>query len=222
MALTPEALKQRQIEIGKRGGQVLHLRKLETIRIYNLNPKLCEHCLAAIPYEKRKCRYCGHSCAGKVNGMGRRQHGNPPGTCLHCSQPKKNAKCVYCSGKCQQAHKYQEYIKDWQQGLKNGSDSLGGISSTVRRYIIEKYHDCCARCGWKEINPVTGKVPITIEHIDGNWRNNCEENLIALCPNCHSLTSTYGSLNKGRGRGMERYGPKFREFFSEYKKLSAS
>lgn len=30
--------------------------------------------------------------------------------------------------------------------------------------------------------------------------NNKEENLLLLCPNCHSLTSTYKGANKGNGR----------------------
>lgn len=31
-------------------------------------------------------------------------------------------------------------------------------------------------------------APLEIEHIDGNALNNKEDNLILLCPNCHSLT----------------------------------
>ena len=30
--------------------------------------------------------------------------------------------------------------------------------------------------------------------------SNKEDNFEVLCPNCHSLTSTYKSLNKGKGR----------------------
>ena len=39
-----------------------------------------------------------------------------------------------------------------------------------------------------------------MEHIDGNSENNNIENLELLCPNCHSLTPTFGALNKGKGR----------------------
>ena len=56
------------------------------------------------------------------------------------------------------------------------------------------------KCGWSERNPITKKVPIQMEHIDGNSENNSIENLELLCPNCHSLTPTFGALNKGRGR----------------------
>ena len=58
----------------------------------------------------------------------------------------------------------------------------------------------CARCGWSEVNPVIGRSPLEIDHIDGNAYNNVENNLILLCPNCHALTPTYKNLNKGRGR----------------------
>jgi hypothetical protein len=43
-------------------------------------------------------------------------------------------------------------------------------------------------------------VPVEVEHIDGDWRNNRVENLKLLCPNCHALTATFRALNRGRGR----------------------
>lgn len=46
----------------------------------------------------------------------------------------------------------------------------------------------------------SGKIPLEIEHIDGNYLNNSESNLILLCPNCHSLTATYKGANRGNGR----------------------
>lgn len=42
-----------------------------------------------------------------------------------------------------------------------------------------------------------------MEHIVGDYTNNSEENLILLCPNCHSLTATYKGANKGHGRKGE-------------------
>ncbi len=47
---------------------------------------------------------------------------------------------------------------------------------------------------------MTGRIPVEIEHIDGDWTNNLPSNLTLLCPNCHSLTPTYRALNRGRGR----------------------
>ncbi len=41
-------------------------------------------------------------------------------------------------------------------------------------------------------------IPLEVDHIDGDWRNNRVENLRLLCPNCHSVTDTYRGRGKGR------------------------
>lgn len=81
----------------------------------------------------------------------------------------------------------------------------------VRKYLMVKYGNKCSivDCGWSKINQTTGKIPLQVDHIDGDYKNNIEENLRLLCPNCHcpnchSLTPTFGFLNKGCGRSMGR------------------
>lgn len=80
-------------------------------------------------------------------------------------------------------------------------------SKTIKRYLISKFGEKCMECEWNLINPFSGKIPIELEHIDGNSENNTIENVKLLCPNCHSLTKTFRSLNKGNGRynRRERY-----------------
>ena len=58
----------------------------------------------------------------------------------------------------------------------------------------------CCQCGWGKINKTTGRIPLEIDHIDGNFKNNNLINLRLLCPNCHSLTATFKNSNKGHGR----------------------
>lgn len=84
------------------------------------------------------------------------------------------------------------------------------ISAHVRRWMVETYGEKCSRCGWCERHPVTGKVPLTIDHIDGDVANCAPGNLRLLCNNCHSLTPTFGTLNWGKGKRPNHKGAYFR------------
>lgn len=106
----------------------------------------------------------------------------------------------YCSNQCQADHRREKYISEWKAGLKDGSKSGGNaISNHVRHYLLEQVGHKCPECGWDKVHPITGKVPLQIDHINGNSKDNSPENLRVLCPNCHSLTETFGALNAGNG-----------------------
>lgn len=96
--------------------------------------------------------------------------------------------------------RYLVFIERWLAGLELGTRGKTATCGHIKKYLINIRGDKCERCGWCEVNPTTNKVPIELEHIDGVWNNNNIENLILLCPNCHSLTPTYRSLNYGAGR----------------------
>lgn len=86
--------------------------------------------------------------------------------------------------------------------IEAGDTSL--YEKQYKDYLIYKHGEKCMECGWDKVHPITKKVPIQLEHIDGNSENNSLNNLKLLCPNCHSLTPTYGALNKGNGRETRR------------------
>jgi 5-methylcytosine-specific restriction endonuclease McrA len=51
----------------------------------------------------------------------------------------------------------------------------------------------CELCGITEW--MGQKVPLELDHIDGNHYNNNMENIRIICPNCHSLTDTNSGKN---------------------------
>ncbi|MFD8952579.1 HNH endonuclease [Streptomyces xanthophaeus] len=59
--------------------------------------------------------------------------------------------------------------------------------------------EACRMCGIEAV--WQGRpLPLEVDHIDGDWRNNRPENLRLVCPNCHSTTDTY----RGRAKGGRR------------------
>jgi hypothetical protein len=113
-----------------------------------------------------------------------------------CGEVIKSGATKYCSLKCRQAARRSERIRL----LECGQYSALQITQFLRRYLIGRLGECCTKCGWAERHPLTRKVPIEVEHIDGDWKNYHLENLTLLCPNCHALTPTFRGLNRGRGR----------------------
>ena len=122
--------------------------------------------------------------------------------CRECSKVlMKRTQKIYCSNKCQADFRYRKYISKWKVGkVKNSKAKTMNIPSHIKRYFIETYGEKCSLCKWSKKHPKTGRVPIEIDHIDGDSNNNLENNLRLLCPNCHALTSSYKNLNKGKGR----------------------
>jgi len=148
----------------------------------------------------------------KLGGKGKNRFVGS-GKCIGCGKDISKRK-KYCSWDCHVNDNYLKYIKDWKDGKKDGAKGLTKefLSGHIRRYLFEKHNGKCCKCGWCQINENTGKVPLQINHIDGNYLNNKEDNLELICPNCHSLTDNYMILNKGKGRNKEREREKMKLF----------
>lgn len=117
--------------------------------------------------------------------------------CVVCG--KSISRGNVCSRKCGQKKKDFEKIERWLNG-ENFQRGATGVPKFIRDYLFETHGFKCEKCGWDKVNPVTGKSPLEIHHIDGDCTNNRFDNLELLCPNCHSLTENNGSLNKNSKR----------------------
>ena len=139
-----------------------------------------------------------------ANGCGRR-----------CPAMKRK----YCSIKCHHDHDFRLRSKL----LELGAYPAGINPRFLRRFLIATLGEKCARCGWAERNPRTGRVPVEVEHIDGNFQNVRVDNLTLLCPNCHSLTETFRNLNRGSGRATRMGGRQnpLRQGVPKHKRLVA-
>lgn len=125
--------------------------------------------------------------------------------CINCGCNLSKNAYKFCSNKCRQGYEYKTYIDKWKNGEINGSRGKYSISSHIKHYLFEKYNSKCQLCGWSKMNIYTNKIPLEIHHIDGNYKNNKEENLQLICPSCHSLTETYKSHNKNGRKERSKY-----------------
>lgn len=123
----------------------------------------------------------------------------PRTPCLWCGKDPYKATYKYCSNDCQRSYQSAQLIKKWKSGKVSGLNSLGLVSRYIKNYLRKKYNNKCCLCGWNRVNQKTGIVPLVADHIDGNWRNNIEENIRLICPNCDSLNPTYAGSNRGNG-----------------------
>lgn len=96
----------------------------------------------------------------------------------------------------------------WLKGKKNPfirqrsleeilvKDSTYVSTNNLRKRLIREgiFQHQCVSC--KLIEWLERPIPLEIDHINGDRRDNRLENLRLLCPNCHALTETYRGRNK--------------------------
>jgi len=118
--------------------------------------------------------------------------------CLFCDKsiPNRN---TYCDNTCQRKFEKQNDFLLLKEGKFNELGNKQTIDRVSKQYLISIYGESCMKCDWSDVNSWTNKVPIELNHIDGNPENHNLQNLELLCPNCHSLTE----FNKSRGKGRK-------------------
>ncbi|MBU1032732.1 MAG: HNH endonuclease signature motif containing protein [Patescibacteria group bacterium] len=98
--------------------------------------------------------------------------------------------------------------KGWRRGLKFEGEftipleKILVVNSTYqshklknRLYLAGLKSKKCEKCGWAKTS-TDGRLPLELDHINGDSKDNRLENLRILCPNCHSLQPTHRGSNR--------------------------
>lgn len=168
----------------------------ETYEKYNKKEKKVKYCINCDKEITTKygTKFCGHSCSAIYSNKKRKKIRY----CVNCDVELGSKQKKYCSIICGCDHRKKIIFEK----IESGDNTLN--PNNYKNYLIHKHGKKCMDCGWCEINKYSNKIPIELEHIDGDSGNNSLENLKLLCPNCHSLTPTYKALNIGNGRHSRR------------------
>lgn len=116
--------------------------------------------------------------------------------CKHCHKECARPEGVYCTNACQR-------MFEWEQ-RKSAALKIGCFAnaSNAKRYLLEVYETTCLICGLKEWQDKP--MPVTIDHINGNYKDHRIINVRLVCPNCDAQTDTYKGRSRGNGRHTRR------------------
>lgn len=97
---------------------------------------------------------------------------------------------IYARGGRRQAYTFEEVF------IKDSPVVNGGVG--LRKKLVAKgiKEDKCESCGLSEW--MSKPIPLSLEHVNGDNRDNRIENLQILCLNCHGQTPTWCGKNKVR------------------------
>lgn len=184
----------------------------------------CEYCNCKHDGEYGSGRFCSKKCASGFSTKGKRKEiskkakerlkGTPPWNKglkketdirLKRQSEKLKGRKVWNKGLTSQTDErvkkrgYQTSITMTQKTNTRSFDSLA--FDAKRKRVIKEQLGMCDRCFASEW---FGKpLSLEIDHIDGDNKNNSRENLVALCPNCHSITDTWRGRSKKSHSGSK-------------------
>ena len=121
-------------------------------------------------------------------GCGQRKEHHAKGHCYKCYKKlvwkSRKIKCKSCGrirphkafGLCAGCH-----VRLYHYDLTKRANARRWHNINLEK--LREITKICASCGFDKL--------ITLHHLDGNKKNNNDNNLVGLCPNCHKMVHTY-------------------------------
>lgn len=153
---------------------------------------VCENCEQEHDGKYGSGRFCDNKCARGFSTKAKRKEisekvskslkGKSVGAAKNGYDKKKwYASCLITWQKNKELRKENTPFHEWPL-------------ATIREHIFEEQKGCCNKCGLDKW--LDELITLELEHKDGDNKNNTQENLEFLCPNCHSMTVTWRGRNK--------------------------
>lgn len=158
--------------------------------------------------------YCSRKCSDDAKRV-------TPDPCIRCGSTERRdrkRRGTYCSWYCYNEDRYTRiggfatWTAKWFSGEISGTTADGRPDWHIKQVLVHLRGQRCEECGWDKINPLSGRVPLHVDHITGDRSRNRPDEVRLLCPNCHSLTSNYQHLNNPKVSPVRRNaGRRYRE-----------
>lgn len=153
----------------------------------------CELCGTEHDGKYGSGRFCSSKCARSFSSKESRAEINKK-----VSAKLKGKKFSLTQEKVQdRTKKFQETWKQKHLAIVNNLQEIDFDELPVRlkrKKILLEQNSKCSECGIDEF--WNGKpLKFDLDHISGDRSDNSRANLRCLCPNCHSQTDTYKTLN---------------------------
>ncbi len=154
----------------------------------------CKQCNNALTYKQRHNSFCSRTCAriftnSVLYPLDKRRKCR---TCQLTIGSKNDTH--YCSVECKANGKQK---KRFSLSIEEAR-----TPASIRKVMLRDFGHMCMVC--HNTTWLDQPIPIEVDHVNGLSYDNRPENLRLLCCNCHALTPTFRSKNRGNGRKSRR------------------
>ena len=128
-----------------------------------------------------------------------------PTNCIQCGKPikqPKTSKKLYCD-ECKRKRRTRQVMESRKRRIPSTEIGVGSGNSSKNKAGFENQNvttgimlyrlfrkDACEQCG--------STKELCVHHIDGNRKNDVEENMMTLCKKCHQKSHTKRDPKTGR------------------------